>query len=365
MKITVDFSALWSEVGKISKDPAEFVLDSYLQPRDTIDFELEGGKDVSLDDVDFDGPVASVQGRQVLLYIPDHGSSFEKAVDNPEWGKKFHVTFCKTLEEMKAKNRFERYTATNDLSGMFKITGTDYGRNKVAGTVPLRVCKFCLMRLNYQNALSSVSLRQKIANSFNIAKFFETFSSCFRYMPSGISSAEVSGYTDDWKKVSNQIRRNVKFICQGCKVDLSNHKKLLHVHHCNGVKNDNSLKNLKALCADCHRKEPHHEHMHIPHNDTQTINRLRREQALILSDWDDVERLADPAVLGLLGKLRSKSWKAPEIGFELENAKGEVIAEFEAAWPERKVGLVISRDSVENFSDWQIKTLGEFIKELA
>jgi hypothetical protein len=38
-------------------------------------------------------------------------------------------------------------------------------------------------------------------------------------------------------------------------------KDLLHVHHINGVKSDNSEMNLRVLCQYCHGEQPNHEHM--------------------------------------------------------------------------------------------------------
>ena len=59
--------------------------------------------------------------------------------------------------------------------------------------------------------------------------------------------------------------------CKSCRVDLSEQKRLLHVHHLNGEKSDNSAGNLIVLCADCHRKEPHHGHVHVKLADVKAI----------------------------------------------------------------------------------------------
>ncbi|WPU32705.1 HNH endonuclease [Pseudoalteromonas piscicida] len=67
------------------------------------------------------------------------------------------------------------------------------------------------------------------------------------------------------------------YTCEQCGVELSQYKRLLHTHHINGVKTDNSISNLRALCLDCHKKQPKHEHMHVTHNDQLIINQLRRD----------------------------------------------------------------------------------------
>ncbi len=38
-------------------------------------------------------------------------------------------------------------------------------------------------------------------------------------------------------------------------------QRYLHVHHMNGLKNENSDKNLKAVCVHCHALEPSHSHI--------------------------------------------------------------------------------------------------------
>lgn len=35
-------------------------------------------------------------------------------------------------------------------------------------------------------------------------------------------------------------------------------QRYLHVHHMNGLKNENGDKNLKAVCVRCHALEPSH-----------------------------------------------------------------------------------------------------------
>ena len=45
----------------------------------------------------------------------------------------------------------------------------------------------------------------------------------------------------------------------------------------------------------------------------------------------------------------------PEIGFELTNDMDEVIAEFEAAWPERRLAIAIG--DPPNIANWQVLSL--------
>jgi hypothetical protein len=359
MRLDIDFSDLWKEVERITRNRSEFVPELNRAQREPIDLALEQGKEIPLEDVDFSGPVASVQGRQVLLYIPDHRLNFDAAIEDPEKGRKFHVTWCKTLEDMQRKKRFERYFATNNLSGLFTISGLRNSTTPDEADVELMVCKNCLDKLNYKGAARGQGIRKTVAVEFKIPEFFETYSSCFRYMPSGLSKPGNQDYSKDWADVSRSKKERVGYKCESCEVELRDAARLLHSHHRNGLKSDNSDSNLMALCADCHRNQPAHEHMHVPHSDTQLINRLRRQQNIKPNDWDQVEELVDPAVRWRLDEMRMKGWEAPEIGYEAVDAEGAVIAEFEAAWPNRKYALVVNESDKVKFPPWRIDTIGE------
>lgn len=356
MRINVDFSALWAEVRKISEETATFSLGVASPPRKAIDIQLAEGLEIPLDEVDFSGPVASVQGRQVLLYIPDHGPRFDLAIADGGKGNRFHVTYCRKLEEMYQRKRYDRYVATNDLTPTFEIHGVS-NNTAPKGKTTLRVCQFCLDKLNYKGSQLDTRVRAQNAKTFSIPAFFETYSSCFRYMPSGMDALKP-GYSNDWEKISRGEKERVNYVCQQCKVDLSAAKRLVHVHHINGVKHDNAPKNLKALCADCHRAEPNHTHMHVSRKDTQFINKLRREQGRAATNWKEALEYADPAVHGVLDLLRAKGWAPPEIGYELQDATGAIFAELEAAWPESKYAITIDTISAGTADGWTIEDLG-------
>ena len=60
-----------------------------------------------------------------------------------------------------------------------------------------------------------------------------------------------------------------------CKVNLSNDKRLLHVHHKNSEKSDNREKNLVAFCVECHSKQAGHEHIHVSTEERLLLKNLR------------------------------------------------------------------------------------------
>ena len=143
MKITVDFSELDEAVEVMGAKQREFTLD-----RPDVDF-----REVTIEDVDIgpDGRI-SIEGLQVLLYIQDHGWRINEAIENPEKGNKYHVSYCQTLERMKNIGRYEKYVATNKTSGDFFITGIDsVTKARKEATVRLKVCQNCLSKLDYKN----------------------------------------------------------------------------------------------------------------------------------------------------------------------------------------------------------------------
>ena len=65
------------------------------------------------------------------------------------------------------------------------------------------------------------------------------------------------------------------------------------------------------------------------------------DSAEINSGWEEVRELIDSAFRELVDKFVEKGLPVPEVGYELTNDSGEVIAEVELAWPERKVAIVL------------------------
>lgn len=250
-----------------------------------VDRELREGKQITLEDVESRHGLLLHEGRPVILYIQDHsyGNMFLEAIEDGSKGRKFHVAYCERLQEMWAENRGKRYVVTNDLSGEFHIKGED----DEPGTARLQVCKKCLEKLNYSDYCYAID-RARIVQEFHIPIFFETYGSCFPF-PRGRRAGDREYYTSDWEEVSWSYRKKQNFTCEECGVNLSqrNHHKLLHTHHRNGVKSDNSKNNLQALCVDCHSSQKYHGHMRnneIFRGSFEQIDQLRQKQGLPLPD---------------------------------------------------------------------------------
>lgn len=309
------------------------------------DNELSGsGIEVKLEDLESEQGLLSVRGRQVVLFIPDHAYRVEKVLFDASQGNKFHIADCKTLDTMRLRKRFERYKVTNNLNGVFEIYGVDQFKKNVEGVAELNVCKNCLNMLNYKNAATgTVSARNEIVRDFNVEEFFSTYSSIFRFLPKQHTHNVEKGYSSDWKEVSAAIRKRANYICSSCEVDLSSKKNLLHVHHVNGIKSDNTESNLVVLCADCHKKEPYHNHLFIKRDDIRLINKLRKEQDVLdKSSWNTVYKYADTAVHGILDLCQKKgNISPPVVGCEIDDKDQRIIAEIELGWPKTKFGIYL------------------------
>ena len=341
MKLNVNFTDLNNAVEKMGAALVEFNVGSV--GFDEIDILL--GTSGSIIDPNFleeKAGLLSYHGRQVLLYIPDQFHSVSSVLEDPSRGNKFHVSDCKTIKDMKNKNRYERYIATNKLDGKFHITDKDQSLNNEEPTsAELKVCQNCLTKLNYKNFTSD---KKNVFNTFKLDEFFETFSTLFEHTPSRLN-----------------------YLCEECKTNFITDKKLLHVHHINGVKSDNCIKNLKSVCIDCHRKEPNHQHIFMTAQELSQIYKLRKNQKLsnVENNWDNVFKLSDISIHGYLNLLRMKKAKdIPEVGYFYKTNKGQELL-FDLAWVDSKRAIITNSDIEEQIIDgWQVYNLGGILNKM-
>jgi len=140
----------------------------------SINDKLNIGIEVSIGEINFKHGLAIYQGRQVVVYKKEQDSSrISEALQNVGKVGRFHVTCCETIQRMKTK---VRYCVTNNHSGMFHITGTDWKSGEfMEGKINLSVCRNCLSALNYKNYNNSqYDIRGIISDEFLIKDFFST-----------------------------------------------------------------------------------------------------------------------------------------------------------------------------------------------
>jgi len=206
------------------------------------------------------------KGRKVVAYIMDQ---YYRAVQGKHSEYKFHLCNCATLQQMKAEGRYKRYVVTQRDDGWFEIrTG---GRRSSKRKVKMELCKNC-ERVLQRHGIRFTSL----------GEYFKKYDS---YVPPNIRDAKaveaIQKYSPSHKEIANKYKEVAKFRCLYCGVDCSRHKHLLHLHHINGVKGDNSHENLMVLCADCHAHQPRHEQMRSSFKQAIIeVKQLRKKQGI-------------------------------------------------------------------------------------
>ena len=185
---------------------------------------------------------------------------------------------CKTLEQMRARGRYDRYVPSIEQTGTFPVqayireTG---GREDEEIQAQLLPCRNCLSRLIMKVREASRS-RNQIVNEFDLELFFETYESIFRTLPRYTSETIGEGqYPSNWAEVSVRIRNSANWTCEECGVNCSENRGLLHAHHIDGNRGNNSRRNIKVLCIVCHQQEPFHQRMRVTNAQRSVIQRLR------------------------------------------------------------------------------------------
>ena len=270
--------ALRKRIGGVQKSTS---FDEPIAPLRDIERELKTGVVVDRDDVQSVGPYLTYRGEHLaILYILNSTSpSFDLENNEPTKSTpKFHLTWCRTLEQMMQRKRFDRYVLSRSESNLFKVEALErdpdlikeLGERHMLEDIRLYPCQNCLVDLNYRgfdrNQAKPARLSQ--VEDFVIKDYLRENDgnlTVMRHLPKTLAAnAKPGGYTQDFPEISRRLREEYNWKCTECGIDMSDKKEGLHTHHVNGVKSDNSIRNLRVLCALCHRDvDEHHRGMHI------------------------------------------------------------------------------------------------------
>lgn len=230
-----------------------------------------------------------------FLYIRDHTEKPLSEWGGPDDMKKLHFFYCKTLKEMGAQGRLERYRKHYSASGKYFVDVREGERE-----VTLYPCQNCLAKSGYRgfSMRKSKAKRMEIVGEFNAKKAMDMLEfgidepesatgelwRRFEQKTSGLKSAALpANYAGNWKAKSKAFKADHDYKCGECGVRLHGAQErelLLHTHHVNGDKHDDRTDNRRCLCKDCHSKQPNHDHMKLTPGELWTIELARAEQGI-------------------------------------------------------------------------------------
>jgi hypothetical protein len=262
-KILNDLKALMGMPANVYGNLVVNVGGKRLTPEELERLISPDGLDItSLNDLEVldDGTLAYKDSR-VILYIRDVTVYQSKPVE-----PRFHLSNCRTLQQMRSADRIERYVISTRVDGKFKLNLIDSGRTR-QDLVQLSVCQNCLDSLHFENfsLQAAKASRLSAVAKFTLSNFFKLFPrSLHIYRPQHDSdNAPLNDYSSVFPAISLQVKQTAQWRCQDCRIDLSQpaHRAFLHTHHKNAIKSDNRPENLKAVCMQCHANQPSHSHM--------------------------------------------------------------------------------------------------------
>lgn len=284
MEIKIDISDLERIRERFGVPLKEFTPKPLADKEAIIKDILIGGVEIDASEVELTGPFLTYRGVQAILYIKDTMQTIDTIQHDKHKAKKFHVVWCKTLEQKHQDGSFQRYIMTRRADGIFKIDAflDEYKTKKIESEEELYACQNCLRKIDYQNfeRLKNQEERRAAAQNFDIGEFLDEFEGVVRYLdlPMGTDKTEpLAEYNAEFARRSPIVKNNADYRCEECGVDLRNHKKYMHCHHKDHRKHNNALENLAAICALCHR-DNHHKSMYVSREDELEIKKLRGDR---------------------------------------------------------------------------------------
>ena len=143
----------------------------WMADTDAIEKLAADGIEVSYDELNVLDPFLGYKDQLTVLYIntPSRKTKEELLDESIHANKpKFHITWCKTLDQMHKRGRGDRYVLSTKKISKYKIQATDLdtGEKEWIDNVKLDICRYCLDRTNYNGfTISNTSKEKKRRNS--------------------------------------------------------------------------------------------------------------------------------------------------------------------------------------------------------
>ena len=220
--------------------------------------QLERGRGIDIDlnqlEVGIDNSLV-YENKNVILYIR-YQYSYKSEY-------KYHISWCKTLKEMRSNHKLNRYVVSRRTDGTFFVNMFDSSTHKLISENEVRrlgVCKNCLSEINYNEySYSNYQNKNNIYLNFSINEFLQKYDTKFNQLPKYTeNNAPINQYPDNWNEISSKFRENKQWKCEECGRDCSDNTWELDVHHLDSNKYNADYLNLRALCKRCHGNQPGH-----------------------------------------------------------------------------------------------------------
>lgn len=168
--------------------------------------------------------------QQIFLYKRDYHLKYGKP-------PRYHICKCSTIQNFIDRGLFDKeYRRANTES--VKVRNMDNGyREVIVSNLPL--CQNCVDVLKGYSNMSS-------------SDFVELLKQTKKEKTTDV---DMFGYTWDWEMRSQAYREKKNYTCEKCKLQVDPYDRIfMHVHHIDGDKTNNDIKNLKCLCIRCHSR---------------------------------------------------------------------------------------------------------------